>query len=296
LPAIAGLTFSRRAILSERERRYRRRIELRVTTPQQAVRFVRDVGFCFLFPSPGIELPSLWDAVAGRVVKPTSSHSGYEIERTWGWKDALLGKKKWYYGKLIRGKATLVSLDFLPNFYALSSNYGDYEHDYLEEYREGRLSAEAKTLYELLLRHNAMDTVRLRREAHLSAQSSKSRFDKALLELQLGLKVMPIGIAAAGAWRYAFIYEIVARWLPSVAEQARRLGRSEAQQAILDRYLSNVIASTPQEAARIFRWQPAETRQTAGALAEAGRARLDVKIAGIREPQMLTASIRAAHQ
>jgi hypothetical protein len=118
-------TFNRQAVLDAREKSHPRRIELRVTTPQQAVRFVRDVGFCFLFPSPGIELPSLWDAVAGRVVKPLSNHSGYEIERTWGWKDALLGKKQWYYGKLIRGKATLVGLDFLPNFYALSSNYGD---------------------------------------------------------------------------------------------------------------------------------------------------------------------------
>ena len=44
----------------------------------------------------------------------------------------------WFYGKLLRHKATLVSLDFLPNFYALSENFGDYEHDYLEEYRDRR--------------------------------------------------------------------------------------------------------------------------------------------------------------
>ena len=68
-------------------------MDLRVTTPEQAKEFVDDVGFCFLFPIQGIEMPSLWDAIAGRVVKTYSSHSGYEIERTWGWKDDSLNKK-----------------------------------------------------------------------------------------------------------------------------------------------------------------------------------------------------------
>jgi hypothetical protein len=122
-------------IVDRREARYRRRMNLRVTTQAQAVEFVKDVGFYFLFPIQGVEMPSLWDAIAGRVMKTTNKHSGYEIERTWGWKDEALDKRVWFYGKLLRHKATLVSLDFLPNFYALSENFGDYEHDYLEEYQ-----------------------------------------------------------------------------------------------------------------------------------------------------------------
>ncbi len=111
---------TRPAILAAREARYRRRMDIRVTTQEQAVEFVNDVGFCFLFPIKDVVMPSLWDAIAGRVVPTSSSHSGYEIDRTWGWKDDSLNKKQWYYGKLIRSRATLASLDFLPNFYALS--------------------------------------------------------------------------------------------------------------------------------------------------------------------------------
>jgi hypothetical protein len=111
---------TKRDITAAREARYRRRMDIRVTTQAQAIEFVNDVGFCFLFPIQNVEMPSLWDAIAGRVVPTSASHSGYEIDRTWGWKDESLDKKWWYYGKLIRGKATLVSLDFLPNFYALS--------------------------------------------------------------------------------------------------------------------------------------------------------------------------------
>ena len=233
-------------------------------------------------------MPSLWDAIAGRVVKTYSSHSGYEIERTWGWKDDALNKKWWYYGKLIRHKATLVSLDFLPNFYALSENYGDYEHDYLEEYHAGRLSAEAKAIYDALLKNGALDTVRLRREAHLSSEANKPRFEKALTELQVGLKVLPVGIAEAGAWHYAFIYELLPRWLPDVPEHAHSIGRGQARQAILDQYLCNVIATTAQSAARVFGWSLADTHQAAEALAKEGRLSLDVKVSGIAELKMVT--------
>jgi hypothetical protein len=283
---------SKRDIIAAREARYRRRMNLRITSQEQAQEFVNDVGFCYLFPIQNIEMPSLWDAIAGRVMKTTNKHSGYEIERTWGWKDDALNKRLWYYGKLIRGKATLVSLNFLPNFYALSQNFGDAEHDYLEEYRDGRLSAEAKAIYEALLKNGALDAVRLRREAHLISEANKPRFEKALTELQLGLKVLPVGIAEAGAWHYAFIYELLPRWLPDVPQKARGIGRGQARRAILNQYLRNVIATTAPSAARVFGWSLAETRQVAEALAREGRLMLDVKVAGISELQMMTSDMQ----
>jgi hypothetical protein len=275
-------------LLAAREVRYRRRMNLRLKNQQQAVEFVNDVGFSFLFPIQKLELPSLWDAIAGRVVKTYPDHKGYEIERTWGWKDEALDRKWWYYGKLIRDKATLVSLDFLPNFYALSENFGDYEHDYLEEYKTGQLTSEAKQVYEALLKNGALDAVRLRREAHLSTEANKGRFDKALTDLQTSLKVLPVGIAPAGAWRYAFIYEILPRWFPQIPGRAQQLGRVEARRRILDQYLRNVVFSTVPLAARLFRWTTAETRQAAEALAADGRLQLDVKVSGIKDVQMVT--------
>jgi hypothetical protein len=274
-------------VIDRREARYRRRLNLRVTTKEQAVEFVNDVGFCFLFPIQKVEMPSLWDAVAGRVMKTTNKHSGYEIERTWGWKDEALDQKMWFYGKLLRSRATLVSLDFLPNFYALSENYGDYEHDYLDEYHTGALSAEAKTIYEALLRNGALDAIRLRREARMSAEASKPRFEKALTELQTSLKVLPIGIAPAGAWRYAFIYEILPRWLPDISDRARSISRTEARRRILDQYIHNVIASPLVSGARLFGWKLDDTRQIADGLAAQGRVELDVKVAGIKELQLV---------
>jgi hypothetical protein len=81
---------TKQALLAAREVRYRHRMTLRITTTAHAVDFVNDVGFCFLFPIQKVETPSLWDAIAGRVVKTYPDHSGYEVERTWGWKDKSL--------------------------------------------------------------------------------------------------------------------------------------------------------------------------------------------------------------
>jgi hypothetical protein len=280
-------TLVKQDLVAAREVRYCRRMNLRLTSPEQAVKFVNDVGFCFLFPIQKVEMPSLWDAIAGRVVKTYPDHKGYEIERTWGWKDESLDKKWWYYGKLIRDRATLISLDFLPNFYALSENFGDYEHDYLEEYKTGQLTAEAKQVYEALLKNGALDAVRLRREAHMSSDANKGRFDKALTDLQTGLKVLPVGVAPAGAWRYAFIYEVLPRWYPEIPVRAQKISRIEARRRILEQYMRNVIFSTVPLAARVFGWSLKETQPVAQQLAEEGRLALDVKVAGIRETQLI---------
>jgi hypothetical protein len=281
-------SLTKASITSAREARYRRRMNLRVKTQEEAIEFINDVGFSFLFPIQNVEMPSLWDAIAGRVVRTSASHSGYEIERTWGWKDDSLDKKIWYYGKLIRDKATLVSLDFLPNFYALSENYGDYERDYLEEYKAGTLTAEAKSIYEALLKHGALDAIRLRRESRLSSDSAKGRFDKALTDLQTGLKVIPVGVAPVGAWKYAFIYEILPRWFPSIPDRARKIGRADAKRAIVDQYLRNVIAAAPQSIARVFGWKLIETQQVLKELASKRRVSIDVKVSGIKELQVIT--------
>ena len=106
-----------------RDRTYRRTPEHRATTLDEAVAFVNAVGFCFFWPIGGVELPSLWAAVAGD--RPVPSEHDDPGHITWDWKDSLLGQRRWFYAKLLRRRATLVSLDTLPYFYALSENFGD---------------------------------------------------------------------------------------------------------------------------------------------------------------------------
>jgi hypothetical protein len=275
----------------QRARRYRRTPTLRVQSVKEARAFVDDVGFCHFWPIKGIEMPNLFHAIAGRVRSVPNAHNDPDLSRCWSWKDRALGERWWYYGKLLRRRATMVSLAMLPYFYACSDNYGDLD-DYLEEYRDGKLTMEAKLIYESLLRHGPLDTVRLRREARMAAQTAKTRFERALVELQMGLKVLPVGVAEAGAWNYAFVYEIVQRHYPDLPERAKGIKRGEARRALVLRYLDNVVAADESMVRKVFHvlgWTPRELERTIAVLLEEKAIRKG-KVAGGGNPLLLSSS------
>jgi hypothetical protein len=224
----------------------------RLSSPSQAVTFVNKRGFVYFWPNKGIDLPNLWTAVAGD--RPVADKHDDPGHITWGWKDGALGKKVWYYGKILRKKATMISLDVAPYFYALSENYGSPEEDYLLTYEEGRMTQAAKQVYETLLQEGAMNTIDLRRAAKL-ANAKDSEFNKAIEYLQSDFKVLPVGVSDAGAWKYSFIYEIVPRHFPELPEKARRIGENEARSKLIALYFESVGAAQEKDAVKLFGWK-----------------------------------------
>jgi hypothetical protein len=250
---------------SHRARTYRLSPVTRVRSQRAARTFVNERGFVYFWPIKGIELPSLWTAVAGsRVVADNHDDPGHI---TWRWKDNALGKKIWYYAKVLRKKATMISLDVAPYFYALSENYGSPEEDYLLAYEEGRLSQAAKQVYESLLHEGAMHTIDLRSASKL-LNAKDSEFNKALEVLQADFKILPTGVARAGAWKYAFIYDVVPRHLPDLPERARHISEREARTKLMELYFESVGAATEGEAAKLFGWRRELITRTINGLVE----------------------------
>ena len=239
----------------------------RVSSPKAALEFVNARGFVYFWPIKGIDLPSLWTAVAGnRVVADKHDDPGHV---TWGWKDNALGKKIWYYAKILRRKATMISLEVAPYFYALSENYGAPEEDYLLAYEEGRLTQAAKQVYEALLKEGALNTIDLRRAAKL-ANARETEFNKALEVLQSDFKILPVGVAEAGAWRYSFIYEIVSRHYPDLPERARFISESEARRKLVELYFESVGAAQERDVNKLFGWHRELIARTLNGLVEKG--------------------------
>ncbi|MCC7360410.1 MAG: winged helix DNA-binding domain-containing protein [Anaerolineales bacterium] len=267
---------------------YRLQRGRQLRTADDAVAYITERGFVYFWPIKGVDLPSLWTAVAGD--RPVADKHDDPGHVTWRWKDALLDSRRWYYGKLLKGKATLVSLATLPYFYALSDNYGDPD-DYLLEYEAGRLTLAAKTVYEVLRVKGALDSLALRREAHLLGKESNTRYERALVDLQRALRILPVGIATAGRWNYAHIYELLDRWFPSLPAQARPLGRGEARAHLLDLYLQSVGAATAPKAAALFGWRLEDTRQAAKRLVAVGRAASPDAVAGESGEWLATAAL-----
>ncbi len=239
-----------------------------LSTSKQAQRFLEARGFIFFWPVKGIDLPSLWTAVAGD--RPVAAQHDDPGHITWSWKDDALGKKRWYYAKILHRKATLISLADLPYFYALSANYGSPEEDYLLAYREGRLTQAAKQIYEALLEHGPLHSIELRHAAKLS-NARDSEYHRGLEDLQADFKILPVGIAEAGAWRYAYIYDLTHRHFPDLIDRARSISEAAARQKLEVRYLDSVGATQLPHLTRLFGWSNELVEQTLHHLILEGR-------------------------
>jgi hypothetical protein len=257
-----------RLLQSFRDRTFRASPGTRLHTRDEAIQFVEQRGFIYFWPIKDIVMPSLWVAVAGdRPVADAHEDPGHV---TWGWKDELLGARVWYYAKVLRKKSTLISLEVAPFFYALSENYGSPEEDHLIQYEQGRMTQEAKQVYEALLEDGALDTVALRRAARLASPESDGRFNRALTDLQADFKILPIGVAQAGAWRYAFVYEIVPRHYPELLDKARFVTDEQARRRLIQLYLRSVGAARIADITKLFGWTRPQVQEALRGLVHSG--------------------------
>jgi hypothetical protein len=244
-----------------------------LASQSKALAFIDQRGFVFFWPIKGIDFPSLWTAVAGD--RPVADQHDDPGHVTWGWKDNALPKRIWYYGKILRRKATMISLEVAPYFYALSGNYGSPEEDHLIAYEEGRLTLAAKNIYEALLKEGALDSISLRKAARMTS-AKESEWNRALEDLQMDFKILPVGVAEAGAWKYAFIYQISAYHYPDLPQKARHIGESEARTRLLELYFDSVGAAQPRDISKLFGWGHELAARAVARLVDGGKLLLAV--------------------
>jgi hypothetical protein len=250
----------------------------RVSTKEGAIDFVNERGFVYFWPIKDILMPSLWVAVAGD--RPVADEHNDPGHVTWGWKDSLLGERRWYYAKVLRKRATIISLEIAPYFYALSENYGSPESDYLTQYEQGRLTRESRLIYEALLEESPLDTVQLRQRTHMTSRESDYPFNRSLIELQSDFKILPVGVTDSGGWRYAFAYDLVPRYLPEIPERARFIQEDEARKKLTELYFLSVGAAQANDLVKVFGWRPAEVKKAVEALVEDGVLRRGLALDG----------------
>ncbi|NTW08011.1 MAG: winged helix DNA-binding domain-containing protein [Anaerolineaceae bacterium] len=272
---------SKKNLLEYREQTYRISARGMLHTPEEARNFIDERGFIFFWPVKGIDLPSLWVAAAGD--RPVPDEHDDPGHKTWGWKDNGLGKHLWYYAKVLRHKGTFISLALIPYFYALSPNYGDPEEDYLLQYQEGTLTSECKQVFEALLREGPLDTISLKKAARISSAGSEGRFAKALDHLQAELKILPVGTAEVGAWKYAYIYDLTHRHMPELPKKARLIGECEARHKLVVAYFKSVGAAPVSNLKKIFGWAQPLLEKTIQELITPTGPMLVVEIEGVKD-------------
>lgn len=226
---------------------------LSIRTSSDAVRFINLVGFCVLFPVKNVPLSSLYYAVAKR---PPTGWGKYS-QLIWKWKDELPKSRRAFYGKFFKGRATFLSLEFLPHFLATEGTALD-ANEAEEFYEAGRITRNALELWQALAQHGPLPTLELRHACKLETQAGNARFKKAMLELQGLLIVTHSGAAQeTEAWASSR-FDLVARSFPQQVRQARRISEEDARTAIAAKYCTLYPAASPVQVARLFGWTKAQ--------------------------------------
>ncbi|MFB3816192.1 MAG: DNA glycosylase AlkZ-like family protein [Candidatus Methylomirabilales bacterium] len=263
-----------------RDRTFRRLAPARVRGERSALRFVEDVGFCFTLSDFGLPVASLYVAVCGRrnPRRPRHTHHDPEIGLTWNLKDSLPARRLCYYGKLVKGKPTLVSLDLLPAFCRLVRD-GKGSGDYILDYRQGRMSRAAVAILETLHDRSPLETPALRRAVTLGQPERTVEFDRAMAELQRGLWVVKVEAVYDPDFYYR--WDLLDNWLPEPLAAGLALTREAALAQVLAAYLRSAAVSTPRFLASLLDLPAGEVEVALKALEAARSIRTDVLIRGM---------------
>lgn len=261
-----------------RDRVHRRTPSRAVTGMKQALDFIESVGFCFAFKAEHSELPCLWHAACGRrdPVLPKHTHSDPAISFVWEMKDRLPAERKIYYGKLLKGRPTMVSLEYLPNFYVLAERSGARD-EYLQEHRRGRLSTTARNIMEALLDSWPQTTKGLKLATSMHGKPDRPSFDRAIAELQTKMFIVKV---AEEYEPFTFVWAPFSRAYAPEVRKARRISTEEARARLLERYFANQLVATVTSIQRLFRWSRKEIYQALGLLMRRGVIRPDILVDG----------------
>jgi hypothetical protein len=219
-----------------------------MTSLDQAGEFVDEFGFALLFPAPGLDLPSLFEAVAGPGVVPFASGMNDAESLVWSWKDELPPAGLAWYGKFLYRRASLLSPRVLAALYPGPGD--DDDHRSLELSREAHQIADA-------LRPGPLTTAALR-----EIVGHRSRYERAMGELHRQLLITSGGVEPQRTGWPATVIELTCRAFPVGAE----FDRGSATR----RFLTTVGSTGPRELARAFGWPVAVARAELDSLIASG--------------------------
>lgn len=232
-----------------RDRNYRRIPGLFVRTEDEAVEFINEIGFCFLFPQK-YDMPSLWEAMCDYPAAgcdwndPIANLIWGDGKTILGWRDTLPKSRRVFFGKAIAKKPSFISLKYLPYFYAC---YG--VSDYLQEYEAGKMSHLSKKIYEFLFEKGPTPTGNLRKSVGMFGKQNKYKFEQAMVELQSKFLIAKVDAVPGFC---VDVWDVLERWMPEAIKEASHIRKEEAIKEILAKYLKIVVAVQAQEIVRLF--------------------------------------------
>jgi hypothetical protein len=255
-----------------RDRVHHRQKSYCITNRRDAVGFVHEVGFCFVFDAVDMVMPSLGGAVGFR-----STRVGHEAGRPSQWlvRELLPDERDALMGRILLRRPTLVALEFLPFFMALQAKS---RKDPAGTSGPNSAGLAANLILESLHKSSPQSTRELRERVMKGAAIGKNSFDFALRQLQASISVASSmerhGMATAN-------WVLARRMYRNQIRKAHGISAEEARQAILEKHFRNQLVLTVADIRHLFRWSRQEIFQTLGELIRRGIVTPEVQVDGI---------------
>ena len=253
-----------------------------VDSLQSCLAAVERLGFLWAFTPALGYLPALFPALA------TDSDS-QRWDWVWGWKDRLAADRLAYYGKVVAGKPTLVSREWLPLFYALTGNTGDLDDDLIHLQESVRLVEVAVKVCGYLRENGPTGTRTLIAKLTDSSKPAKSAMDRALFQLDTSMLIAKCG--TEGGNSIANVWDLFPRVYPEAVEAGTEIPTREAAMRLITRFFELTPAITLKGLETIFPWSQTWQKKTIAHLQEAGElvpCRIDRKHAGLVSRRVVT--------
>lgn len=232
-----------------------------VRTQAECLAAVQRLGMLWAFTPGNCLLPSLFPALDTQ-----SEHERWEW--VWGWKDRLSGRREAYYGRVVGGKPTLVSMEWLPRLYALTGNCGDLADDLLHVAEAVRLTEIAVRVCRFLQESGPTGTRTLIAQLTDGSKGMRSALDKALHQLDTAMLIVKCG--TEGGNSIANVWDLFPRFLPEAVEAGTEIPTREAAVLLFRLYFSLTPAGTRRSLEGVFPWNRAHQERALVRLEEAG--------------------------
>ena len=235
---LSAVNYLTEEVEAYRDRAWRREPELRVEDAAGAEKFVEAVGFCATMTDARRPGPSLYVAVCGRrdAHMPRNVQKDPESSLAWTIKDEVMRRGRVYYAKLSKGRATFIAPRLVAHFNALWGVARRRERE--------ALSDEARAVLKVLRREWEMATSDLR---EASGVKERSRFTRAMDELQRAMKVIP-GEVVYEPW-FTYIWTLAeGRFSQELSAKVRR---EDALREVARAFLDGACLTTRGELAKV---------------------------------------------
>ena len=251
------------SILEQRSRRFMPYRGTGVRTPEEALEFFNEAGFCLFSHIPGMELPCLSNAV--RQDEPVD---------TWEWKDSIPASREVYYGAIYypagwAARPGFVSLAMLAPLYSLAPIL-QFGGDRQTLRRYVKIGQEAIRITDALEREGPLSTGELRASTGLTGKINASKFSRALAEAQTHFLITKIGVTSTTRANYGYIWNTFERVFPQPAQQAETLTEIDATAAIIHQYVRTAVAVPLARIAEMLSLDPRSLALAARQLVEQG--------------------------